>query len=70
LRISNRLRKIIKNNLFLSKEGLNLQVSGCFGISHFPKHGDSVNELIKKADMAMYEVKRSGKDGILVYQGD
>lgn len=70
LRISKRLREKIKKNYFLKKEGLSLQISGCFGISNFPEHGDSVKDLIKKADMAMYEVKRSGKDGIKVYKGD
>jgi diguanylate cyclase (GGDEF)-like protein len=70
LRISKRLRKRIKENNFLEKEGLNLKISGCFGISNFPEHGNSVKDLIKKADMAMYDVKRSGKDGIKIYTGE
>jgi len=70
LQISKRLRKRIKENYFLEKDGLNLKISGCFGISNFPEHGDSVNDLIKKADMAMYDVKKSGKDGIKIYTGE
>jgi len=70
LQISKRLREKIKNNSFLKEDGLDLKISGCFGIANFPEHGDSVKELIRKSDMAMYEVKRSGKDGIKVYKGD
>ncbi|UTF61902.1 EAL domain-containing protein [Gilvimarinus sp. DA14] len=33
------------------------------GISVFPDDGDSVEELVSNADQAMYEVKRSGRNG-------
>ncbi len=70
LQICERLKQKIKEKSFLKNDGLNLKISGCFGIANFPKHGDSVNELIKKADMAMYEAKKDGKDGIKIYKGD
>ncbi len=37
------------------------------GASIFPQDGTNAIELIKKADMAMYKVKGSGKDGFLLY---
>ncbi len=37
------------------------------GASIFPQDGTDAIELIKKADMAMYKVKGSGKDGFLLY---
>jgi diguanylate cyclase (GGDEF)-like protein len=37
------------------------------GIVTFPDGGDSVDELIKKADIAMYEAKKSGKNRIARY---
>lgn len=37
-------------------------VSASIGVSIFPHHGDSVEELIKKADDAMYTAKKSGKN--------
>ena len=37
------------------------------GASIFPQDGSDAIELIKKADMAMYKVKGSGKDGFLLY---
>lgn len=37
------------------------------GIVEFPKEGDAVHELIKKADIAMYEAKKCGKNRIARY---
>ncbi len=38
------------------------------GIVTFPGAGDSVADLIKKADIAMYEAKKGGKNRIATYQ--
>ena len=38
-----------------------LSVSASVGIALHPKHGDEPEQLIKKADKAMYEAKRNGK---------
>ena len=40
--------------------GHKLFVSGSMGIAMFPEHGDDVQMLLKKADVAMYAAKRSG----------
>lgn len=40
------------------------------GIVHFPTEGEGVQELIRKADIAMYEAKRSGKNRVAVYNNN
>lgn len=39
------------------------------GICRFPLHGDNVQELIKKADLSMYEAKKTGKNRVAEYSG-
>lgn len=70
LEICSRIKHRLDHTLFLSDRGLNIHMTGSFGISVFPEDGDSVETLIKKADTAMYQIKRTGKNGIKIYQGD
>ena len=54
------------NTAFTYKEK-ELFVGASIGISIFPKHGIDADTLIKKADLAMYEVKRKGGNGYETY---
>ncbi|MCP5108016.1 MAG: GGDEF domain-containing protein, partial [bacterium] len=65
-----RIKKHMEESTFLQEQQIDLKMTGCFGISYFPRDGDTVETLIKKADTAMYEVKRKGKNGIKIYEGD
>ncbi|MBF0271610.1 MAG: GGDEF domain-containing protein [Magnetococcales bacterium] len=44
---------------------------GCsIGVALYPLHDMDPNELLRKADLALYEVKRSGKNNASVYHPD
>ncbi|MCL6584189.1 MAG: EAL domain-containing protein [bacterium] len=47
-------------------EGLTLDISTSLGLSLYPDHGQEVNLLIQRADVAMYQAKNSGS-GYSVY---
>ena len=49
-------------------EGKEVQISASIGVALYPDHGESVDELIKRADQAMYEVKHSGKNDFRISQ--
>ncbi len=48
--------------------GTTLQVGASVGIACFPQDGNTAFELMKRADMAMYEVKTSGRGGFSFFQ--
>ncbi|MCM3763912.1 sensor domain-containing diguanylate cyclase [Neobacillus niacini] len=45
-------------------EGNTLRITSSMGIAFYPKDGTNRHELLKSADSALYEVKRSGKNNI------
>ncbi|HAQ73701.1 putative bifunctional diguanylate cyclase/phosphodiesterase [Stutzerimonas nitrititolerans] len=42
-------------------DGTEVTLGASVGIAHFPDSGQSVEELLRSADMAMYEAKRAGR---------
>ncbi|APZ43198.1 EAL domain-containing protein [Acidihalobacter ferrooxydans] len=51
-------------------EGQEYDVSASLGISLFPKRGDSVEDLIREADIAMYRAKDSGRNTLIFFEQD
>jgi diguanylate cyclase (GGDEF)-like protein len=47
--------------------GTNYALGASIGISLYPIHGTKLAELIDRADSAMYQVKRNGKSGYVIY---
>jgi diguanylate cyclase (GGDEF)-like protein len=44
-------------------DGQRAQVGASIGIALYPEHGRTVEELLRRADAAMYDVKAAGRDG-------
>lgn len=53
---------LIGNKLF--------RTTASIGISAYPTHGTEINDLISKADKAMYSVKSSGKDYFRIFESN
>jgi diguanylate cyclase (GGDEF)-like protein len=51
----------------IALESLSVGVEASFGVAFYPEHGDTVEELLKRADAAMYQGKR-GTSGVVVYE--
>lgn len=64
-RIVEAIRLIFSNPWFLKDADYYCTMS--MGIAEFPDESDNVQDLIKKADIAMYEAKHSGKNRIAHY---
>ena len=48
-------------------DGHSIEISASIGIAVYPKHGESMNELVRHADIAMNYVKSQGKDRFEFY---
>jgi diguanylate cyclase (GGDEF)-like protein len=58
----------IVNNIkepFMIKEQ-QIHIGSSIGIALYPQHADNLDDLIKMADEAMYQVKNSGKNNYIV----
>lgn len=51
-------------------EGNNLRLTASVGIAYYPEHAADEEELVAKADIAMYQAKQAGKNGWRVYRAD
>lgn len=52
-------------NQSMQVQGIDFNINGSIGISRFPEHGDNIDELMRKADIAMYEAKRTNVDVVV-----
>jgi len=48
-------------------DGAPVHISGCLGVTVFPRDKSEVDQLVINADHAMYAVKKSGKDGWKIF---
>jgi diguanylate cyclase (GGDEF)-like protein/PAS domain S-box-containing protein len=68
-----KLKCNILNEIFRSVRtncGETCKTSCSVGVALYPKDGSSYSELFRKADLAMYAAKNSGKDTCCIYTGD
>jgi diguanylate cyclase (GGDEF)-like protein len=64
--VGERIRERIAAHKFLSEDRLDIHLTASVGVATLPDVAASADELMQAADMAMYRVKDSGKNGILV----
>ena len=64
-RVAERLLQSLRTPMLI--EGHELVVTPSIGIALAPDHADSVSELLKLADTAMYHAKAAGKNGYAYY---
>jgi diguanylate cyclase (GGDEF)-like protein/PAS domain S-box-containing protein len=49
-------------------QGHECSVGASIGIGIYPEHGETANDIVKSADIAMYDVKEGGRNGYKVYE--
>jgi diguanylate cyclase (GGDEF)-like protein len=64
--VGERVRERIAAHPFLAGDGLSLRLTASVGVATLPDVAASAEELVRAADMAMYQVKDSGKNGVRI----
>lgn len=62
--IAERIRRNIEESVFLKSMGHDVRLTASLGVASHPDHAHSREELISKADQAMYQVKDAHKNGV------
>ena len=65
LKVSKRLLSILKEAYFVNNH--HLYISASIGVSLIKSDGNSSVDFVKEADIAMYEVKDKGRDGVFFF---
>ncbi len=59
-----RLRDALNERYFLESRGLSVRLTASFGVATFPHDASTGDDLMRQADLAMYRVKETGRDGV------
>lgn len=65
-KITERIRQAIENE---TKKIYDLPLTISFGIATYPEDGTTHEELLKRADRALYEAKKRGKNRVIICKG-
>ena len=68
--IADRIRQRIEETTYLESYGVEVRLTASIGIASFPDHGRTKDDLIARADQAMYLVKGRGKNGVALAETD
>ena len=64
LNVARRLHKLIRETVWLEKEGLNVRITASMGVASYPSDSRTKEALLHLADEAMYLVKNTNRDSV------
>ncbi|MDZ4278681.1 MAG: diguanylate cyclase, partial [Dehalococcoidia bacterium] len=67
--VAEKVRQVLHGHMF-SINGQAIAMTGSVGIAFFPEHGSRPDELLARADLAMYQAKEDGRDRLCVFAPD
>jgi two-component system, cell cycle response regulator len=68
LEVAERVRQRLAATPFLVEDTGGIEVTGSFGVACYPTHATTKEELVAKADEAMYRIKARTKNDIQLAQ--
>ena len=62
-----RIQRRIKTSFYLQNQGLQVQLQASCGVSAYPLHGQDADELLARADQALFAMKVRARGGLLLF---
>jgi diguanylate cyclase (GGDEF)-like protein len=62
--VAERIRRAIKEHVFLGREGRSIRLTASIGVATYPDDANSREELVDQADRAMYRGKEATRDAV------
>jgi diguanylate cyclase (GGDEF)-like protein len=66
--VAERIRERIEHEVIQGDFG-RVRVTASLGLATWPQHADSMEDLLERADQALYEAKRKGRNRVIVCRG-
>ena len=66
--IAERIRKTVETNKFHIFDSENIFVTISIGITTYPDLTDNIDNMVKNADTALYEAKKTGRNKVCIYK--
>ena len=67
--VCTKILNTLHEQVFIAR-GIHTHTSASIGVAIFPRHSDITDELLAKADAAMYDVKAKGRNNFTIYDDD
>ena len=64
--VAERLHSGVGSHVFLKEAGINVHMSTSIGLAGFPDHAQTKEDLVRKADEAMYRAKSGGRNRLCI----
>ncbi|ASQ44648.1 GGDEF domain-containing protein [Legionella clemsonensis] len=66
----NQFRELLKDTPITYKNQQLAKITISIGVAEAPKHGATIDDIIKAADQALYAAKQAGKDRVKIYKNN
>lgn len=66
LEVAERIRKVVQEHKFYLIDGQVINITISIGVAIYPDIVDDINDLVEKADSALYEAKRTGRNKVFL----
>jgi diguanylate cyclase (GGDEF)-like protein len=62
VQVAERVRRMLESTPLLAGRGLEVRLTASFGVASFPEDGSTAEDLLARADRAMYRAKAAGRN--------